>query len=152
MPTMSNGVDTTAIAYGRDFDLPMLASQAAIEVDNAILGRATDFDALKQVVQFLRSSFERPMPSQGGKYNLDLRAITIVGRVLFDVGYAKQVDTVSDLVNKAWEIADRMEKSTADSDTPTLEQIRAFCIAVANGASSYWQSLQDLKPTNPYKR
>jgi hypothetical protein len=140
--------------------LPLVASQAAIEFDKAAQGIPVVFHAAPRLVEFLRSSLNKPAATADATRGLDIGTVGIVGRAL-DESW-KQTQTVSDIVAQAWEVAESMASTTSGPPAatstenaesgPTLDQLRKFCVALANSLITYRGSLREGKPVSPYRR
>lgn len=132
--------------------LPLVASQAAIEFDNATLGQRVDFRSAKQLAGFLRGSFEQPAGSAAGRMNLDVGTVGIVGRALDESAWKGRIKTVNEVVERACEIVDDIDKMSADTNKTSFEQLRSFCVAFGNGLLAYRESLRESRPVSPYRR
>lgn len=137
-----------------DPEFSMIASQAAIELDNVILGRPNARSiAIKKLAEFIKHSLEQKTShvGQAERMNFDSNTIVVLGNA-FDTMSEKHAKTVGDLLKEALEVADKLESSEIDKDRPTLEQMREFCVALASCVSFYRQSVEDWMPTHPRRR
>jgi hypothetical protein len=137
-----------------DPELPMLAAQAAMELDNFKLSGITDFAAVRILSLRLNNSF----PSAGGavvprKALLDSSTVSLIGRALNSSSWtANKVSTIDQLDKELWEIAQRLAKVEAAPEEQPIEKIRDFCVALSESASSCRQAFHDLRPSNPFRR
>lgn len=129
--------------------LPLVVSQAAIEFDMAAKGMSVEFKAAKRLGDFLRTSFDDPAVANTEKKGLDVDTVGVVGRALNDSEWRGGATTVSEVVEKAWEIAGDIESK---SDKATFEHLRTFCIAFGNTIVAYRESMQDSAYDSPYRR
>jgi hypothetical protein len=136
-----------------DPELPMLAAQAAMELDNYKSSGDTDFDAVKILSQRLNNSFQN-----GGaaavprKALLDSSTVSLLGRALNYSSQAEKVSTIDQLDKELWDLAQRLAKVEAAPADQPIEKIRDFCVALSECASSYRQAFHDLRPSHPFRR
>ncbi len=130
--------------------LPLIASKAAIEFDRAIQGRPMGFTSAKLLAGYLKKTLGHRAAEGTVATSFDAATVGIVGRALTPV--PSQETTICDVVNKAWELAEQMEASSPDSDVPSLEQAKRFCVEFGNNLIFYRESLNQFRPANPYKR
>lgn len=129
--------------------LPLVVSQAALEFDMAAKGEMVDFKAARCLGEFLRISFDNPTVAITEKKGFDVDTVGLVGRALNDSSWNGGAETVSDVVEKAWQIAGSIDKN---SDKVTFEHLRSFCIAFGNTIITHRESMQDSAYDNPYRR
>ena len=132
--------------------LPLVASQAAIEFDDASRGKPVDFKSAKRLAVFLRDSFDQPAGGTAGRMNLDVGAVGVVGRALDATAWHGRIQTVGEVVQSASLIAQSIEKMPATSQEVSLEHLRSFCVAFGNGLLAYRESLRESRPVSPYRR
>ncbi len=133
--------------------LPLVASRAAIAFDNASRGEEADFTPVKSLAGFLRSAFMQDKGAESsGKRNLDVGTVGLVGRALNESAWDGGAQTVSDVVDKAWRIAESMARMPAADGEMTLPQMRAFCVALGNCLIAHRELFHDARPTSRYKR
>lgn len=135
-----------------DPDLPLLASQAAIEVDRVIRQQPIGFTAVKKLASLLSNSVEVG-PDPGSTFALiDPTTAALVTRAFRVSKVGADVRTVDELAHKAWDIAQSLNKSDESSDAESLLTIRAFCVALSECAASYVQSVYAERPSHPHRR
>ena len=137
-----------------DPEFSMIASQAAIELDNVILGKPNvKSTSIKKLADFLKCSLHQTTSQvgQAERMNFDSNTIAVLGSA-FDVISESEDKTVGDVLKEALNLADKLETSEADKDRQTLEQMREFCVALASCVSSYRQSVEDWVPRHPRRR
>ena len=140
------------ILRARDPNLPLLASQAAIELDNLIQNKTTELSATKRLATLLSRSFEAKQGVPSYHSLSDPATMTVVSRALLASHWGVQVLTISDLAREAVSVAERLQNTRADADRKSLEVVRAFCAALSECAASYLQSRYSQLPTHPYRR
>jgi hypothetical protein len=134
-----------------DPDLPMLAAQAAIELDSLRRGKRIGLSTVNEIGNRLRSSLEGSTES-GKRAVLDSSTFAIVGPALETTEWAGRVKTTDELISGAGDIADAMNKLVESADAEQIKKIRNFCVALSKCAAAYLQSLQDLEPIHTFRR
>lgn len=134
-----------------DPDLPMLAAQAAMELDNCLSSGERNFGAVRQLSVRLKNSF-----SLGGssvpKSLLDSGTISLIGQALHTSRWVGQFSTLDQLSTHLLDVADRLSKVEDNPKAQPVERVRDFCVALSECAASYRQALHDLQPSHPFKK
>lgn len=136
----------------RDPNLPLLASQAAIELDNLILKKSTELCATRQLGALLSKSFEAEAGAPSHRSLSDPGTMTVVSHALSKSTLAVPVHTINDLVREAAKAAAKLQNTVVTADRESLEFARSFCAALSECAASYLQSRYAQVPTHPYRR
>jgi chemotaxis protein histidine kinase CheA len=148
MPSVANA---SPILRLHDPDLPLLAAQAAIELDAARRGKFIGFSTAKEIAHRLRSSLDQS-EDNGSKAVLDSNAFAIMARAVDSTEWAGRVKNDDQLIDETTEIADAMDQLTENASTELIEKIRNFCVELSKSAAAYRQSLHDLEPSHPFRR
>jgi len=137
-----------------DPDLPFLASEVAIDVDNLLAGVSVDQKAMRLLAEKLLNSIE--IDSAGGppRSQMDMATLTVLGEAILDV------DTVEDpsrgkveyLLTKASQIANILSDDNPQSNRKDLEHALNFCVALSRASAAYSESIRDLRPSHPFRR
>lgn len=136
-----------------DADLPMLASQAAIELDGLILGHQQPLAAAAQLASRLQQSIpddRSPLPK-----SLASPAFSLLSEAMVRGGVTDQPPTsVDELIREASRIARQLRgpEDPGDSDKSRLRQLRDFCIALSRCSAAYQRSIHELRPPHPFRR
>jgi len=133
-----------------DPELPILITRAVIEFDNAAQGVKTSFLAAQCLAEFLRDSFHRSVDAGSPVTKLDFGEISIFGAALRNTEW--KAKSVRDIVEKAWDVAASIDVAEEKNKKNDFLQLRNFCIALGNNLTSYWDSIDDQLPSNPYRR
>lgn len=147
---------TTASQNGRvqlsstNANIPLLAIEAANELDELIEGRTTELESVNRLAEVLRQSF-RPDPSGERQSFVDSGTIAVFSQAIDELSAGKGVSTVNELVQQAMEIVKTLETSATGGPAQELEKIRDFCIALASAATAYQQSIFEMRPSNPLR-
>src|SRR5665213_3394133 len=129
----------TEVLRALDSDLPYLASCAAIELDNVLLGNQTSLVAVKSLAERLRNA---TAPVEGGeapKSLMDTPTLQVFTRAVNDSGQMG-VTTLGDLTLVASRIAGTLAGATPDSNADRIRQMREFCVALSRAAAAFRQS------------
>lgn len=136
---------------GRDPHLSFVASQAAIELDNLVLGISTKLDAVKQLAARLKNSTEAVTGSTAKRNLMDPQAIRVFSQA-YEETQGESVTTIDELATKAWNIAGDLNDAKADPTNQNLEKLRSFCVALSRISSAHRKAIMNRKPGLPYKR
>ncbi|MGD1084680.1 MAG: hypothetical protein ABSA47_08020 [Verrucomicrobiota bacterium] len=134
--------------------LPMLATRAAVELDAQRRGIPASMDAVRELSELLKNSFEQEIDGVGPRQStslLDPNTIVLVGRALESIPN-RRVTKIAELQQMMHEIAEWLDQSADNSPSGRAEVLRDFCLALAKGASAHHRELRDEKPTNRYRR
>ena len=144
---------TDEILRALDPDLPLLASQAAIELDTLIRKKTTKLSATRRLASMLSKSFPRTEEGKEPKFFIDPAAATLITRAFHQShGGGQPVRTVNDLRREASKVALSLKNTSPGAGQKSLVEARAFCAALAESAASYLQSRYAEFPTHPYRR
>ena len=128
-------------------DFCLLASEAAVELEDLMNGKKSTLEAVKEVAVVLEenlgTSAAEPLKAMPGAFTLVNSAIS--GSV-FDEG----VITVSDLLAKVRQIVDRLG-NTAPKEKEELNRLREFCAALSLVTSSFLQGAYASRPRHPFR-
>ncbi len=130
-----------------EMDLASLASQAAIELDDLLLGRRKDLTAVGVLVDKIAAGLPQGKP-------LDATTVVAVQRALIDTPGSKQTTTVSELQSSAAEMTARLSGLITESDVKApslLEQLRSFCVALSKHSTALQRSPYDRRE-HPFQR
>lgn len=136
-----------------DPDLPLLASQAALELDRFYLGEETTLDASHLLAQRLRNSFVDsdsgdPLPFP------DRPTASLIGRTFAESRSPNVATNFNELVSKACEVANQLGRAYEGdlSERAAIAQIRDFCVALAGCAMVFQRSMQLVGHTHPSRK
>ena len=136
---------------GLDPNLSFIASQAAIELDNLLLGTSKKLDAVHDLALRLKNSAEEISGSTTMRNLMDPQSIRVFSQAYTET-QGESVSTIDELANKAWRIAGDLDEAKADPQRQTLERLRSFCVALSRIASAQRMAMMDRKPGLPFKR
>ena len=137
---------------GFESTLPSLACRAAIELDNLLLGRLSVVKAIPLLAANLRE-LEGGSPSL-----LDPRAALIINRAISNVHMLDHpVATADQLITHAYEIRKRLENITKESimdenNVEEIKKLRSFCVELSKSAVAFYDFLDEMEPSHPFRR
>ena len=136
-----------------DPDLPLLASQAAIELQCVLRGdQNTSLKAVQRLGDRLEASFRRSDNGTVRNRAADPSTVCLVRTALNEVEWAGSVTTLEELVSHATKLAESLRASQPSSEREGLVRIRDFCATLARCAAAFLRSLYFGRPANPYRR
>jgi hypothetical protein len=133
-----------------DPDLPFLASEAAVDIENLLANKSPSLSAVRKLAQRLRSAIE---PARGGtppRSLMDPATLTVVAEAVAQS--ATQPLTLDDLLAQADKIAASLSRQNLTEVRNELTNARDFCVALSRAAVAYRESIYDLRPSHPYRR
>ena len=143
-----------------DFDLPLLASRTAMEMDKVYLREATDLEASRKLATRLRSTLQ-----DGDRLQVDLGTLSVIGRALACVHHADLAPrpeptgeaefTSEALASEIQSVLSQLNDVVSDvahADPSDAAELREFFLALSEETALYRQSFYDLEPTHPYRR
>lgn len=135
-----------------DPDLPFLAAEVAIDVDNLLAGTSTDKIAMHRLAMMLSKSIERDTTSGSLSSRMDMATLTVLGEAVSETVDAHLLKKVDDLLTKASQIANVMASKNPLNDRNGLKQAGKFCVALSRVAAAYSESIRNLYPSHPFRR
>ena len=127
-----------------DPGLSFLASQAAIELDNHLLGKDVEFKAVKQLAARLECSTEEISGTGSRKPLMDTATVVVFSNAIAASGMPAK--SLAELAQKASEIASALQDSNLERSD--IERMRAFCNCLARSVLAHEQSLYDMQSVN----
>ena len=135
-----------------DPDLPLLASEAAIDIDNLLAERSDDLSAIKRLAQCLKDSIEVGTPGSEPRALMDPATLSVLGEAVSGTVNGGSLKKLEDLLVKASQIAGTLSSDTPMENPNELRQARDFCIALSRLVMAYHKSIDDLRPSHPFRR
>jgi hypothetical protein len=132
-------------------NVPLLAIEAANELDELIEGRITDLNSVKGLAEILRRSFKLGQPIGQKQGFVDSGTVAVFSQAIDESVTGHQIVTLDDLVARALEIVNNLENTAAGKDDIGINKMRDFCIALSNSAAAYQQSVYELRPSHPFR-
>lgn len=135
-----------------DPDLPFLASEVAIDVDNMLLGISDDKTAMRKLANKLLQSTDPATAGGPPRSRMDMATLTVLGEAISEIVDMQSLKKVEDLLAEASQIANVLASVNPQNDRDELERARNFCVALSRAAASYSESIRDLRPSHPFRR
>ena len=137
-----------------DPNLPFLASEVAIDLDNMLLQTADDREAMKSLASKLLSSIEEDSAGGLSHNRMDMATLSVLGEAISEIMHNKNnnLKKVEDLLTKAVEIAKLLLSEDLKSKKEKLLEARDFCVALSRAVTAYSESIRDIRPSNPFRR
>ena len=132
-------------------EVATLALEAADEIDDLSLGKDPEPRATLKLAKGLKGSFVQSENPVVPKHFIDSETVAVLCNALGHSGWGSEVATIGDLVLKAKEISEALEKVVYHRNKADLDRARDFCVALANASSSFRQSVYELRPPNPFR-
>ena|ERR1700733_12289982 len=135
-------------------ELPSLASLAAVELDDLLLGRPKRFDAVARLAKALSES----VTSEGETrptVQLDPTRLLVINRAFDDSRIsAADLTTVDELVQSTVELTRALEqfKQSTEPSVDHVQRLRSFCLALSRRASAVVYGNEDLEQRSPFRR
>jgi hypothetical protein len=131
-----------------DPDLPFLASEAAIDIDNVLSNGPKDSRATRALYDLLKNSIDLGNTDAPPRSLMDPATLTVLGEAVAEARRAS-LQSVEDLLGEAAKIAESLLNE--HPTRPELEQARDFCLALSRAAVAYRKSIRDMRPSHPYR-
>ena len=133
-----------------DANIPLLAIQAANELDELVEGRKTEFQAVQRLTEVLKQSF--PIQSPVGTAGfVDSGTVAVFSQAMDELPGGPRASTMKDVVDYALGLVRNLETFGSGSPAGDLKAMRNFCIALASAASAYQQSIFEMAPADPLR-
>ena len=159
MSLSSNAEPAREVLWESPFDLSDVASRAAVELDNLLLGKSRDLQATTDLVEYITESIPENADSVKSGAGLDTTTVIVLNRAIDDSSVAAHpVSTVADLATEIYKILRQLEELKNSLNDPKevvcekLAKLRDFCLALSKGASLQGMPSQDLEPQHPFRR
>jgi len=133
-----------------DANVPLLAIEAANEIDELIEGRETTLDSVDRLAEVLKQSFRLNQPNERHSF-IDSGSVAVFSQAMDELPARQEVSTVKELVQRALKIVNTLETYKTGSPDKSLREMRDFCIALASAATTYQQSIFEMRPSNPLR-
>jgi len=124
--------------------LSFLASQAAIELDNLLLGRKTTLEAVQLLGRRLNAATEAVEGSAGRRTLMDAPTVSILSNAI-SASRSKNLRTLDELASESWKMANDLQDTTESANQQALKKLRSFCVCLSQIARSYRQFIEDMQ-------
>ena len=135
-----------------DPNLPSLASEAAIDIDNLLSGGPQDLRAIQKLAERLKNTIELTDTADPPRSLMDPATLIILGEAIGEATKDRSLSKVEDLLKEASKISESLSRDDLEENPAELKQARDFCIALSRAAMAYHKSISDLRPSHPFRR
>lgn len=134
-----------------DPDLFLLASEAAIDIDNLLSNRSKDFKAMRDLANRLKNSIEI---SGGGPMHslMDPPTLTVLSEAVAQAAGKPYIEKIEDLLAEACKISDELSSEDPAKDPEALKRARIFCMGLSMAVVAYRKSIRDLRQMRPFRK
>jgi len=134
-----------------DPDLALLASEAAIDIDNLLSNRSKDLKAMRDLAGRLKNSVE---VSAGGPPHslMDPATLTVLGEAVAQAAGMTYAQKIEDLLAEAFKISDELSSEDPTKNIEDLKRAGDFCMGLSMAVAAYRKSIRDLRPMHPFRR
>lgn len=140
-------------------DLSSVACHAAIELDNLLLGKATDLKEVQRLIRTIADVIPSVQePSSIAPMLKNATTVVLIKRALHDSHPGTSVTKVDELVTHAKQIAESLNqlvinpKAFTEIQSDELHRMRSFCVALSKHALGSERSRYQTKPEHPFRR
>lgn len=134
-----------------DARLPLLVSQAALELDRAAKDNATSLSHANDFFVFLRESLEVDAGERTSHW-LDPDTVDVFEHALRNSGKAQELRTVQDVIREALQFVGGISEKIERGSELDKEDLLRFCVAFGNGLLAHRAQYRPEFPANPYRR
>jgi hypothetical protein len=133
--------------------LPILVSQATLELDRASRTPQVSLEHTNDFLDLLRNSLSEQIDAGEGKTRwLDPETVDVFGDALLETGRAGELRTVQDVLREAQQMLESLDDKTNLEPQPRVEQLHRFCVAFGNSLLAHRAKQLPEPPSNPYRR
>ncbi len=150
MPSIQNKQELRIL----DPDLPILASEAAIDIDNLLANQTESTDAIRKLSAQMKNSIQIDPTSNAPRSLMDPATLSILGRIIAKSSRTPKTSMrIDQLLSEAVGIAELLGQDDLPKDRGELEKARDFCIALSRAAIAYRTSIRDMRiPPHPFRK
>lgn len=134
-----------------DPDLPFLAAEVALDVENLLAGLGSDRAAMTRLAEILLVSVKLDSTSISCS-RMDMATLNILGAAVAKTSDASSLREVEDLFQRAERIAEILLNGDPNRDSKAFEQAQSFCEALSCAAAAYTESIRELRSPHPFRR
>ena len=132
-------------------DLPLLASEAAIDIDNMLSNRSKDFKAMRDLAVRLKNSIE--ISDSGQLHSLmDPPTLIVLSEAVAQAAGKQHREKTEDVLAVALKIGDALSSEDPTKNPEALRLTPNFCMGLSMAAVAYRKSIRDLRQTRPFRK
>ncbi len=134
-----------------DPELPLLASEVAIDIENMLSNASIDLTAIRSLADKLNNSFSANVHGDALHSLMDPATLNVLNKAVAEVNSQKTLEKVEELLSEAAKIARVLSSKNPMEDPEGLRQAQQFCVAFSKATMAYHKSIYDLSPSHPYR-
>jgi hypothetical protein len=133
-----------------DSRLPLLVSQAAMELDHAARGESKSLSHAQDFFLFLRESLEADAGETEHRW-LDPETVDVFEHALRNSG-VHELRTVQDVIRESLQFVNGIGEKAKRGLEPDMEALLRFCVAFGNSLLAHRAQYRPEFPANPFRR
>jgi hypothetical protein len=139
-------------------DLASVACQAAIELDNLILGRVNTLPSVAELSNRLTAEVPNVPDLNSPLSLIDPATVVALHGTLQEACITAPSDDIADLTQRAGEIVRRLKAVSADpqgaksADLEELRKLKEFCLILSRRSAAASGEPDESRPPHPYRR
>ncbi len=130
-------------------DIPLLASQAAFELDQVLRGKQSNIESAKLLGEYIKGSVSSSAPTNSRFNNSSSENLLYLA--LSESG-AEPLQTMEYLLKRLLKWLEILNSLIHLMPKRSLQYMRKFCVALAQAALAQKKNLSDLQPKPSYYR
>jgi hypothetical protein len=135
-----------------DPNLPFLASEAAVDIDNLLLHQSRELKSIRTLAKRLNNSIEAGTLDGPNHSLMDPATLTVLNEAFAEAFKSASLQRVEDLLGEAAKIARLLSSLEPENISTELEKARDFCVALSRAAVAYRRSIKDVRPSHPFRK
>jgi len=132
-----------------DADLPFLASEVAIDIDNILKGKAKEQSAMRLLAEKLSGAIETDTQGTPLRSRMDMATLGVMGEAFSESFNMQSKQNINDLLAKAGQIIKILMDNNPGTNPSELKKAHSFCIALSRASAAYSESIRDLRTAHP---
>lgn len=157
MSTMDVERESNQILEALQEDLPSLACDAAIELDNLRRGHSTQLRAIRQLAAKVQNSMTEIQDAASPSSLFNPTAAVVMSGAISDSQGTQPIRGLDELMGATRKVKDQLDKLLKTSppssvDAVELREIQGFCLALSKRASSLSHPRHREEPQHPFRR
>ncbi len=152
MPCALTRQDDKRVLRALDPDLPFLASEAAIDIEILLSGGQEDLSKLRDLAERLKNSIDEKAEEGRHRSLMDQATLSVLGEAVAESRISPEWQRVEELISEAIDLSKLLSKENLKENEDDLKRARDFCVALSRAAASYRKSIQNWRPSHPFRR
>lgn len=145
-----SSLQSAGVLRALDPDLPFLASEVAVDIENLLANNPTSLDAIHKLAHRLRNAIEPGTAGTPPHSLMDPATLTVVAQAIAQT--EDSLRSVDELLAHAEKIAASLSEPGFGTNRSELANARDFCVALSRAVVTYRELIYDLRPTHPFRR